>query len=275
MLRFTPFAVLNDPFEAKPKFSSTPVGVDRSDTLERIAGAMRSMDMSGYGVSPDERKRVEEEYLKEIGRMLDSQHEEYDANKDVHSRLLMDLNLGVLSLTEACDNILMWSHYANNHGGFVVGFDMGNDIFVDRNQKEALLGKPVAVNYTNDRVNMEPCLREDCHPPYRCNLQGEEALSCLRLTFSECITKSKDWEYEKEWRIIMENIVQYNENGVPGLRRIPSDAIKEVYIGLNTDANVRACASRFCLDNGLVLYEARQHETKFKLEFDPVKQGRQ
>jgi hypothetical protein len=34
-----------------------------------------------------------------------------------------------LSLTEKKDNLLMWSHYADNHRGFVVEFEMSADFF--------------------------------------------------------------------------------------------------------------------------------------------------
>lgn len=33
-----------------------------------------------------------------------------------------DENIGVLSLSEKCDDLLMWAHYAQNHKGLVVGF---------------------------------------------------------------------------------------------------------------------------------------------------------
>ncbi|EPJ44297.1 MAG: hypothetical protein OFPII_35920 [Osedax symbiont Rs1] len=36
---------------------------------------------------------------------------------------------GILSMTERIDNLLMWSHYADSHTGFVIGFDPSHDFF--------------------------------------------------------------------------------------------------------------------------------------------------
>lgn len=44
-------------------------------------------------------------------------------------KILLDglgTNLGNLSLTEKPDNLLMWSHYAQQHMGFVIEFDSSN-----------------------------------------------------------------------------------------------------------------------------------------------------
>ncbi|WP_205631947.1 DUF2971 domain-containing protein, partial [Aliivibrio fischeri] len=41
-------------------------------------------------------------------------------------------NYGIISLTETKDNLLMWSHYANEHNGFVVEFDARHEFFTSK-----------------------------------------------------------------------------------------------------------------------------------------------
>jgi hypothetical protein len=78
--------------------------------------------------------------------------------------------LGVLCLTEQPNNHLMWVHYAQNHSGFVLGFDARASFFRD---DERTLGK---VKYQN-RPNV-----------------------LLSADVTACFCKSTDWSYEQEWR---------------------------------------------------------------------------
>ena len=85
--------------------------------------------------------------------------------------------IGILCLAEDADNILMWSHYAENHTGFCVRFDttLDNKFFCDAKQ----------VNY---------------HPEYPILNWWKSDLS--DITYSMIYNKSNCWSYEKEWRIM-------------------------------------------------------------------------
>jgi Protein of unknown function (DUF2971) len=91
------------------------------------------------------------------------------------SRRIQDLadDLGILSLSAARDNILMWSHYANSHQGFCLEFDTSIPPF----------DKALEVHYKRDRYT------------YDFSNVHANAKELLR-------TKYSDWRYEKEWRII-------------------------------------------------------------------------
>ena len=84
----------------------------------------------------------------------------------------------ILSLAENRDSLLMWSHYAASHKGFLIGFDSRQDILAIDSQHRHK-GK---VLYTDERPS-KPTFEE---------LSNDELL----------LTKSKEWEYEQEWRII-------------------------------------------------------------------------
>ena len=82
-------------------------------------------------------------------------------------------NLGILSLSEKRDNILMWSHYANSHHGFCLEFDV----------LKASFGKAHCIRYLQGRYE------------YDLSAVDTNAKNLL-------LTKYKDWSYEKEWRVI-------------------------------------------------------------------------
>ena len=90
--------------------------------------------------------------------------------------------IGLISLSEERDNILMWSHYANFHHGFVVG----------------LYSESILNNYDFDYLDHINYSYD--YPIISGNDDHTEQF--LKKFFS----KSKMWEYEKEWRITKNHI---------------------------------------------------------------------
>ncbi|WP_316674863.1 DUF2971 domain-containing protein [uncultured Tolumonas sp.] len=85
---------------------------------------------------------------------------------------------GIFCLSEIPDSILMWSHYADNHKGICLEFD------VDLKLNNTLL----AVNYATK------------YPKVSIYDMG---INLAKTTHSILATKSADWSYEKEWRYIV------------------------------------------------------------------------
>ena len=84
-------------------------------------------------------------------------------------------NVRATCFTEDGNNSLMWSHYANNHSGVCLKFDLSQD--------------------TDLRDSMLPVVYQD------------ELIKVKHLSdFSKSLlTKLKIWEIEKEWRILSED----------------------------------------------------------------------
>ncbi|MFR9702207.1 DUF2971 domain-containing protein [Aeromonas sanarellii] len=94
-----------------------------------------------------------------------------------HTKVLK--TMGVLSLSRACNDILMWSHYAENHKGFVVGFHYRD---FDSSSYDAGIANilPHGIEYKKDR------------PVFNFS-KPNSIMDCL-------LVKSKQWEYEQEMR---------------------------------------------------------------------------
>lgn len=86
---------------------------------------------------------------------------------------------GVLALSSKNDNILMWSHYTFNHKGVCFGFEFDNDP----------IPEPIRVKYQTHYDDIWGWLYTD-----------EEIVG--RILYS----KSVDWEYEDEHRIVIDGI---------------------------------------------------------------------
>ena len=53
-------------------------------------------------------------------------------------------NVGIFSLSETCDNELMWGHYADGGKGIAIGFDIQDESSITPNSL------CLKVNYTNE-----------------------------------------------------------------------------------------------------------------------------
>ena len=94
----------------------------------------------------------------------------------------------VLCLSELHDNVVMWSHYADQHRGVV--FQLG---CIDEIDNSLLAAQKVT--YTNTGPAFASAAE------YAKHLTGEEVFDYAPLCWKIAFTKHSDWSYEREWRV--------------------------------------------------------------------------
>jgi len=120
----------------------------------------------------------------------------------------------VLSLSSDPKNILMWGHYAAAHSGFIIEFNKNHHFFNQQRSDKDEYGFLREVIYQNEIPCMNPLIDRPVN---------------------HFLTKSTDWLYEKEWRMLLpehyanQKIIFDNKNF--DLFHLPSDAIKNVILG--------------------------------------------
>ena len=152
---------------------------------------------------------------------------------------LLRKKLGICCFTKIKDNILMWTHYAKQHTGFCLEFDVNNDFFRPST-------RAIKVKYDGLRPELN-VLRLDSYP------EGKLA--------EKLLIKANDWQYEHEWRI-----VDYEKG--EGTQNFPEDALRGVILGCrisqgNKDNIFRWCGKR---KHPPTLYEAREKQKEFGLD---------
>jgi hypothetical protein len=168
-LRFTPPSAFNDPFELRPAFG----------TREEWEKARRTNPA-------------------QIVAEIDLDHD-YDFGPRFFLNLAIGINIGILCLTEDPCHPLMWSHYADCHKGVVVGFDSDHPFF----NPPPLRGTPMqflrAVEYSTRRslMSLEFLRKNDLMEVIKGGW-----LKLLKSQHPMFFTKSSDWSYEKEWRLV-------------------------------------------------------------------------
>ena len=143
----------------------------------------------------------------------------------------------VACLSERIDSILMWSHYAENHKGFALNYDFKSRYIVDVGipnvvGSEFVDKKLFPVRYSNERFNatyyIEFHLIDNFYRSL--GLKFDAPFFDKLFYYKILLMKSVDWSYEKEWRIIKQTNINYEDNK-PNFEYINQIRPKEIYLG--------------------------------------------
>lgn len=167
-LKISPPETLNDPFE-----STIPNNL-------KILTLKDTIDIYELGMTKN-------------GKPRDSAIMAEIINEIEYSQMLK--NIGVISLSETPRNLLMWAHYANNHKGFCIGYD-SNSLNEESSLDERLpiSSRPVKIMYDNCRFDFT-------NMSFNVNSSYHEKLKSI--LYHVLTTKSDEWIYEKECRMIL------------------------------------------------------------------------
>ena len=200
-LKFTSPKDFNDPFDCLASYSDDFVNLSIKNQREHL-----------YRASDNKKLSPANKLMAGVRAMRRAKSNIQDGG--IFSPL-RDSDIGVLSLSSNKDNLLMWSHYCRHHTGFVLEFEP--EWYGPRSALETpeiRLNSLVAleVNYSSDRPV----------------LQGKENAS--QKLDKLLLTKSIDWEYESEFRVID----NFRKAGIHPYKR---KLLKGVYAGAKMGIN--------------------------------------
>ena len=169
----------------------------------------------------------------------------------------LNKTIGILSLAEKSDDLLMWAHYAAAHTGFVIELDTTNPYFEQRRTTADEFGWLRRVEYSHRR----PTLSVDV---------GDIGIALL-------MTKPAAWSYESEWRMLMplssaSETIHASPHDIC-LFDFPANAIKSLILGhriktANAELILKTVRSSRLLRH-VTLKAAVMHPTNFQLEVQP------
>ena len=106
-------------------------------------------------------------------------------------------NMGILSLSTTPLNMPLWAHYANNHKGICIEYDIESIKDKDIYFKYRIL----KVHYISERIDVTDILKKLFE--YIKNNDEYNQLRIAQCFYMTMTLKHKDWYYEDEWRIFM------------------------------------------------------------------------
>ncbi|MDB6122069.1 MAG: hypothetical protein JWQ71_1062 [Pedosphaera sp.] len=225
-IRFTQPSRFNDPFEMLPSIDGLEDGTLIDTASERVHRIMyRRYVLNGGPLSLQEFLKIQIPHSAVAIKQL--KENPYQLKSRAIARQLKDWDdvIGILSLSAATEkNLLMWAHYTDSHKGMIIEFDPHHPFFTSPGKSREI-----------DFGIVSKVVYSDVRPRTRLNIPPTE-LSVFR-------TKSKDWEYEDEWRMYQllekSDVKVFKGAEAVHLFKIPPDCIKRVIIGSRMDMEQR------------------------------------
>uniref|UniRef100_A0A7C3KGX8 DUF2971 domain-containing protein n=1 Tax=Oscillatoriales cyanobacterium SpSt-418 TaxID=2282169 RepID=A0A7C3KGX8_9CYAN len=278
-IRFTQPSVLNDPFELRMYFQHIApeslilligrASVDWVSLLtgvylegqEKLPDSVKAnisleafLDFARSSLETDEGRRMlwqaeaaAMQAVRDLTPWLRQQFAERFASR-----------IGILSFSAIPDNVLMWSHYAAQHHGLVIGFNERHSYFqrVRRPRDDFYWLRPVE---------------------YR-RPQAEEYL--IDLDSADILfRKGPEWAYEQEWRMLapLADAVETfaGPDGQVHLFPIVPDSVVELILGARSDHALFSAAAQLLTSDPrykhVVLKKAILHEETGTIRIEQVK----
>jgi hypothetical protein len=224
-------------------------------------------------------------FLSPIGKMNDVYDGVPDSNIDEltnEEQKQFEGSAYLKCFSQSKDNLLMWAHYAEQHHGFCVEYDLA---LLERDCK--LFDYIFPVVYTPEDRPKHIDIK------YLANLLLELSLDIPQSEFTTDIwpmllTKSVDWRYEKEWRLIIPKQKMYglslSQSGIPVLqdKMVDFDCATAIYLGRRISAEVKESISEIAdrintkrseeNRQQIKIYQAKLHDAEYRLIFEEVLQ---
>ncbi|MBF0594596.1 MAG: DUF2971 domain-containing protein [Candidatus Omnitrophica bacterium] len=206
-------SVYNDPFDSQISIAHDLNGGGAEELIRRLTGHICSYmkPLIQGGDVEGAHNIVLTEIMKDEAFVADRLKAFESFYRDINEKILEFAREDrVFCVSEINDNLLMWSHYANDHKGVVIKLRC-----VPEKNSALCAAKPVKYS------SVMPVLRlEDLFLP-------EETL--IRKILNDfLLTKSIDWQYEQEWRVILSSQEAGKEYD---LRGIFPEELAAIYFG--------------------------------------------
>ncbi len=183
-------------------------------------------------------------YLKQTDRATGDLNRDYKTflekleefrNKDIKK-------FGVFSMSQINDNILMWSHYANQHEGFCIEFVRSSNNLLG----DIEVTRPVDYHFNYPEVDPLDSDGNIDHSIFR------------KMLF----IKAKDWSYENEWRLT------YDEGNTE--EQLPAN-ISSIIFGLRMPEEHKNDIRKILADQPNIRFQqATEEEYQFRLKISDL-----
>ncbi len=226
--------------------SSNPLAVNQFGSMTPLVEIIRQVHLRNpdFKYTEDELAYLREGTSEGMQRVIDIATE---TNAEIH-RIMADTT--IFCLSETPDNLLMWSHYAQNHTGAVIKF-----LSVPEVDSPIILAQPVCYTTQVPQLRFADLMDFD--------------KATRRVLDIITLTKSEVWAYEKEWRIISS---LRDKTQVCEILPYATEEIGAVYLGCKIDKDnkeeiIEVTRSRY---SKAKIFQAVKHEREFALIFREI-----
>lgn len=172
---------------------------------------------------------------------------------DLKKYIKDDVNVICLSKTNNINSL--WAHYADNHKGICIEYDISNcDNYLIKN----FCFEIDYVELSDNTLDIKDYF--------------EDNYINLNLMIKPILKKSKDWSYEEEWRIILHDFVlsKQHENFYSEKHYMRFIKPTAVYMGFKISEPDELLIKDICKFRKIKLFKAKKDTTHYKFEFDEI-----
>ena len=194
----------------------------------------------------------DENHFKNLGKLL-LRFQSHDKLSEIRNILTDEVY--VICLSGRKDITSLWAHYANNHRGICIEYDLVNT------KTKLFKNLCFPIEYLDDYD-----LTKDIK--YSFNKNSFD----YNLKIKPLLLKAKDWSYEEEWRIIFDDsiISEYKENFYPYEPYIKFLKPQKVYMGMDISEKDEKLIKNICKIKEIPLFKAIKNKEEYKFDFDEV-----
>lgn len=273
-LRWSSPSLFNDPFDITRDFS---LGFDieeiKEPLIEEIKKLIHAKNMPDLTSNPianwfigclrnKDLSDVRDIILDELPHLIDQGVQRAKVSEELVKKQWSEFipEFRILCLSEIYDNLLMWSHYSDSHRGVVLELQS-----IEQFDSPWLIAQPIIYQSSPPiLVTVEDWVK---------SLTGQKHLDFNEWRFYEplTLTKTKDWEYEKEWRVV--DFMRQGESGCYQDCLFNPPELRAIYLGCeisNEDAGDIISLLKYDLSHVLV-YRMKKIDSERKLSFERVK----
>jgi hypothetical protein len=148
---------------------------------------------------------------------------------------------GFISMSETWRSPLMWAHYGKNHTGVCLGIE------VSASRAMKVSYEPSRLKMLLDASKLETAVDED-------------------IIRTVATTKFKEWEYEREWRLLEWLESPDPETGLHYLEFSPDFELREIILGARCERPMSAIREQvYCNTGKIVMKKARPAFDTFRM----------
>ena len=254
-LYFSAISMFNDPYECAMTLSYIQI---KELMYNIILEKLKPFLIPGFSMSHDDFSsqdvfeskinqglRIPKEnqwYFEDMWKLTDDTIRKKSAETGIETSQIGDEIYRVCSFSTVNDSLLMWAHYSDNHKGFCIGYNFKE---VNDNLTELML----PVIYCDDLLEISKYMFPN---------------SNKSLIMNAITRKSRAWEYEREWRIL---ILAANEEKFQ-IQRIPVP--KSIFLGTRITEENKSRIIEIASEKNMDIYQIHMRIDEFKLYYERI-----
>ncbi|MGM0582937.1 MAG: DUF2971 domain-containing protein [Bacteroidota bacterium] len=201
----------NELFFAKPNDFNDPFDCKITVSYDELKDTYKLFEYASQIVVRQQKetnvKLGKKKQIKEVYRIAELIHNDIEGFQKRNDHFIMDkinTHIGIISFSMVFDNVLMWSHYADFHKGYCIGYNTE----VLKDELGATNGGKV--KYSNDYPSIDPSKEID-----------------LLTSWIQVNYKAECWSYEEEFRITK----LFKNKNLSRVVKLTNAAFEEIILG--------------------------------------------